>query len=113
MSDKLGQSVDPGGKRAKQEKLDEKRLLAEQQLQTDYEEVFATGPGMRVLRDLMVDKVNVINDAMTGNSRTFYHLGNQAVGRYLFQRCYKLLTPDFLAAMAQRSLGNQKKEINP
>ena len=54
---------------------DEKLLLA-------YKAVAETQPGKIVLTDIL-NRCHVLADPFTGNSRTYYLLGEQNIGRYI------------------------------
>lgn len=68
-----------------QEKLKERSRIEDAKLRHAYEKVGLTDEGMTVFEDLMsVARVN--STIFTGNSRTFYLLGVQAVGLMLKRR---------------------------
>lgn len=78
-------------------------------LRLDYQAVFGTPTGKRVLHDLM-GQTAFFEEAFTGNSRAFYLQGKQAIGRYLlkqmgvstFEGLERMSREALLEAMKQR-----------
>jgi len=58
------------------------RLAKNQELMLSYKSMLKSPDGQRVLWDILTF-CGVFQNAMTGNSRTYFNLGRQSVGQYL------------------------------
>ena len=58
------------------------RLAKNQDLMLSYKSMLKSADGKRVLWDIL-SFCGVFQNAMTGNSRTYFNLGRQSVGQYL------------------------------
>ena len=59
-----------------------KQLAENQSLMLSYKSMLSSPDGKRVLWDIL-SFCGVFQNAMTGNSRTYFNLGRQSVGQYL------------------------------
>jgi hypothetical protein len=58
------------------------RLAKNQELMLSYKSMLQSADGKRVLWDILTF-CGVFQNAMTGNSKTYFNLGRQSVGQYL------------------------------
>ena len=66
----------------KGEKAEFERLSENKDLMLSYKSMLQSPDGKRVLWDIL-SFCGVFQNAMTGNSRTYFNLGRQSVGQYL------------------------------
>ena len=67
---------------AKGKEKELERLATDQSLMLAYKSMLNNPDGKRVFWDIL-SLCGVFQDAMTGNSRTYYNLGRQSVGHYI------------------------------
>jgi hypothetical protein len=58
------------------------RLSEDKELMLSYKSMLSSADGKRVLWDIL-SFCGVFRNAMTGNSKTYYNLGQQSVGQYI------------------------------